>query len=79
MPANTLRADRVWRMRDGRIFHLEFQSSRVPNLYRFFEYDVRLARQHQAQLRTVVLYHGDVSNAPEALDIGTAVYHVENV
>ena len=40
---------------------------------------MRLARQHQAHLRTVVLYHAEVADAPEELDIGTAVYRVENV
>ncbi len=79
LPATTMRMDAAWRMIDGRIFHLEFQSTREPNLYRFLEYDVRLAQHHTTQIRTVVLYHADTIHAPDALDIGTAQYHVENV
>ncbi|WP_229776310.1 hypothetical protein [Alicyclobacillus cellulosilyticus] len=79
LPANTLRIDRAWRMQDGRIFHLEFQSTREPTLHRFFEYDVRLARAYKANVRTVVLYHGGITSVPEELSIGVAVYRVENV
>lgn len=79
LPATTMRMDAAWRMADGRIFHLEFQSTRAPNLYRFLEYDVRLAQRHTTQIRTVVLYHADTARALDALDIGTAQYHVENV
>ncbi|MCL6577697.1 hypothetical protein [Kyrpidia sp.] len=79
LPSNTLRIDKAWRMRDGRVFHLEFQSTREPTLHRFLEYDARLARQHFAQVRTVVLYHANIQSAPSELDIGTAMYRVENV
>ncbi|GGJ04876.1 hypothetical protein GCM10010885_12530 [Alicyclobacillus cellulosilyticus] len=79
LPANTLRNDKAWRMRDGRILHLEFQSTREPALYRFLEYDARLARAYQTDVRTVVMYHGGVTNAPEELSIGVALYRVENV
>jgi hypothetical protein len=79
LPANTLRIDKAWRMLDGRVFHLEFQSTREPTLHRFLEYDARLARHHLTQVRTVVLYHAATPSAPHTLDIGTAVYHVENV
>ncbi|WP_229776375.1 hypothetical protein [Alicyclobacillus cellulosilyticus] len=79
LPAHTLRIDKAWRMRDGRIFHLEFQSTREPTLHRFFEYDVRLARAYKADVRTVVLYHSGVTSAPEELNIGVAMYRVENV
>ena len=41
LPANTLRMDKAWRMQDGRVFHLEFQSTREPTLHRFLEYDAR--------------------------------------
>lgn len=79
LPSNTLRIDTAWRMCDGRVFHMEFQSTREATLHRFLEYDARLARQHLTQVRTLVLYHADVPSAPSELDIGTAVYRVENV
>lgn len=72
LTATTMRMDAAWRMMDGRIFHLEFQSTREPNLYRFLEYDVRLAQHHTTQIPTVVLYHADTVQAPDGLDIGTA-------
>ncbi len=79
LPANVLQVDMVWRMQDDRMFHLEFQSKREDQLYRFLEYDARLARRHRLPLRTVVLYHESVKMAPDQLDIGTAKYQVENV
>ncbi|GGJ06834.1 hypothetical protein GCM10010885_14940 [Alicyclobacillus cellulosilyticus] len=79
LPASTLRMDKVWRMQDGQLFHLEFQSKREPTLHRFLEYDARLAHLYQARIRTVVLYHANVMAAPSQLDIGVAVYRVENV
>lgn len=79
LPAGALRLDYVWRMQDGCVFHLEYQDRREPTLHRFLEYDTRLARAHQAELRTVVLYHSAVRSAPDTLDIGTARYRVENV
>lgn len=79
LPVNTLRVDKVWQMQDGRLFHLEFQSTQERELDRFLEYDVRLWRHHKAQIRTVVLYHSNVANAPEEMSIGTAVYRVENI
>ena len=79
LPANVLQTDRVWRMQDDWIFHLEFQSAVETDLHRFLEYDVRLARHHRTKIRPVVLYHTKVTRAPEELDIGTAKYQVENV
>ncbi|WP_206886410.1 hypothetical protein [Alicyclobacillus mali (ex Roth et al. 2021)] len=79
LPANTLRMDRVWRTVDGNLFHLEFQTKRESTLHRFLEYDARLANEHRTRIRTVVLYHASVASAPDELDIGTALYRVENV
>jgi len=71
--------DMLWQMDDGRLFHLEFQTNRESSLHRFLMYDARLAEQYKVRIRTVILYHGDVKDAPEELNIGTAQYHVENV
>ncbi len=79
LPAKELRADTVWRMMDGRIFHLEFQTQRESTLYRFLSYDARLATQHQAPIRTVVLYHAGVTQAPDHMDLGVIHYQIENV
>ncbi len=80
LPAGELRVDTVWRMVDGRIFHLEFQSQRESTLYRFLEYDARLVRHYEAPaIRTVILYHVPVSPAPASMDLGMIQYRVENV
>jgi len=79
LPANVLRMDRVWRTADGHLFHLEFQATRETTLHRFLEYDARLANHMRCPIRTVILYHASISSAPEELNIGTAVYRVENV
>ena len=71
--------DMLWQMDDGRLFHLEFQTNREASLHRFLMYDARLAEQYKVRIRTVILYHGTVQNAPEDLNIGSAQYHVENV
>lgn len=71
--------DMAWLTQSGEVFHLEFQTTRESTLHRFLEYDARLARQYQTTVRTVVLYHNRVTDAPEELNIGTAQYRVENV
>ena len=77
--ASALRVDTVWRMVDGRIFHLEFQTERVTSLERFLDYDTRLARRYGAPVRTIVLYDARVASAPDTLHLGTIQYQVENV
>ena len=71
--------DIVFELNDGTIFHIEFQAKRESTLYRFHSYDVHLAEQFKKRIRTVVLYIGDIRNAPDSHDIGTAQYRVENV
>ncbi|GMA59512.1 hypothetical protein GCM10025858_40160 [Alicyclobacillus sacchari] len=64
---------------DGRLLHLEFQTTREPNLYRFGTYDWAIAERYKRPIRTVVLYTRDVTEAPETLDAGSMHYTVENV
>lgn len=71
--------DMLWQMDDGRLSHLEFQTNGESSLHRFLMYDARLAEQYKERIRTVILYHGNVKEAPEELNIGTAQYRVENV
>ncbi len=79
VPASGLRIDTAWRMRDGRVFHLEYQNDQESTLYRFLNYDVRLATRYQTGVRTVIVYHGAVRTAPSVLDLGTVRYQVDNV
>lgn len=71
--------DIVLELATNMIFHIEFQTKREPALYRFLMYDAQLAMKFRRQVRTVILYIGDIHDAPAHLDIGTAKYSVENV
>lgn len=72
-------ADILFELEDGRLLHLEFQSTKEPSLHRFAGYDLAIHSKYRRKIRTVVLYTGDVSKAPEELDAGTLRYQVENV
>lgn len=61
------------------VFHMEFQTTREPALYRFLMYDAQLAMKFRRKVRTVILYIGDIYDAPTHVDIGSAQYSVENV
>ncbi|WP_067928765.1 hypothetical protein [Alicyclobacillus shizuokensis] len=52
---------------------------RERTLYRFLSYDVALAERFDLKVRTVVLYTGNVRTAPDLLDIGAAIYRIDNV
>ena len=71
--------DLVWRLTDDTLLHLEFQSSHPGTLHRFALYDVHLHQAARRTIQTVVLYENGVPSAPDALDIGSAVYRVRNV
>ncbi|WP_041695629.1 transposase [Alicyclobacillus acidocaldarius] len=71
--------DIMLELADGRLLHLEFQSTKEPMLYRFAAYDVALVERHRRAVRTVVLYTSEVQSAPSELDAGSFRYTVENV
>jgi len=62
----------------GVLLHLEYQSSREPDLYRFLKYDAVLSETYKKPVRTVVLYT-DGLEAPDRLDAGYLRYRVDNV
>ncbi len=69
--------DRVFELADHSLLHLEFQSTRERNLYRFYRYAVALTLQYQQPVRTVVIYLAPVRDAPTRL--GSVDYTVRNV
>ena len=71
--------DIMLELASGALLHLEFQTTREPELYRFAAYDLAIAERYRRQVRTVVLYTGDVKEAPSELDAGSLRYAVENV
>ncbi|SFV02484.1 transposase [Alicyclobacillus macrosporangiidus] len=73
------RTDFVLELQDGTLLHLEYQKKPERNLMRFLTYDIALAKQFRTKVRTVVLYTGNVKDAPDTLDMGGAWYRVHNV
>ena len=71
--------DIVLELDDGKILHLEHQSTKEATLYRFLGYDAQLARVFKRPIRTVVLYTEDIADGPLELDAGSIQYTVENV
>ena len=61
--------DVVFQQKSGDILHLEFQTSQERSLYRFLAYDSVLAEKFRKKIRTMVLYTGNVSQAPESHDL----------
>ena len=72
-------ASTVLELDDGRILHLEHQSTKEATLHRFLGYDAQLARVFQRPIRTVILYTEDVVDGPLDLDAGSIQYKVDNV
>jgi len=70
--------DRAFLTDTGELLHLEYQSTKEPDLYRFLEYDTVLARQYRRPVRTVVL-NLEGTQAPEQLDAGYLQYRVDHV
>ena len=71
--------DSVFLTEDGYILHLEFQSSVEPNLLRFAHYALALIQAHQRPVRTVVIYLGAVTTAPDTADYGSVSLRVRNI
>ena len=71
--------DLVLRLEDDTLLHLEFQSTRERALHRFALYDLQLHQAAGRTIKTVVLYENGVKSAPDMLDIGSALYRVQNV
>ncbi len=63
--------DRVFEPDNHTLMHLEFQSTREPNLYRFLGYAVALTLQYRQPVRTVVIYLCKAAvDILERLDLG---------
>ncbi len=71
--------DQVFELDDHTLMHLEFQSTREPNLYRFFEYAATLTVHYRQPVRTVVVYLNKVRNAPKRLELGSIDFRITNI
>ncbi len=72
-------ADAVFQADDGRIVHLEFQSTPEPDLYRCLGYASALASGHRALVQVVVVYLSGRQPASVTLDAYSIRFTVEAV
>jgi predicted transposase YdaD len=71
--------DLLFRLKDGRILHLEFQTDRVPDLQRFWLYHIAVALFYKTTVYTVVVYGRGIRRAPDSLDCGYYAFKVHNI
>lgn len=71
--------DLLFRLKDGRILHIEFQTDRVPNLRRFWRYHAAAAIFYDTIVYSVVVYGRGIRRAPGALDRGFYPFKVHNI
>lgn len=71
--------DVVLEQRDGSLLHIEVQTRREMDLWRFFHYDTTILYQHRKPLRSVVLYTRHVNPPPLVQDWQCISYRLETV
>lgn len=77
------RTDLLFRLADGSILHLEFQTTRKgADLLRFAQYNLAVVAYYHApglRVYTVVIYGPGIPEAPDTLDTGSNVFQVRNL
>jgi hypothetical protein len=72
--------DSLFRLADRAILHFEFQNTKdAGDLRRFYRYQHAVSEYYDTEVHTVVLYGPGISEAPDVLRRGSAVYTVHNV
>lgn len=71
--------DHVFLTHTDCLFHLEFQSDKERQLYRFLTYAAALVTAHHKPVETMVLYLYQEPNAPDYLDLHSLLFTVDNV
>jgi predicted transposase YdaD len=71
--------DLLFRLKDGRVLHIEFQTDRVPDLQRFWLYHVAVALFYKTVVYTVVVYGRGIRRAPDSLDCGFYPFKAHNI
>lgn len=71
--------DLLFRLKDGRILHLEFQMTRISDLLRFWLYHVAVVLYYKTIVYSVVVYGRGIRRAPETLDCGFYPFRVHNI
>ncbi len=72
--------DLLFRLADGSILHLEFQTTRrAGDILRFAAYHLAVYARYKRPVHTVVLYGAGIRSAAATLDTGTLTFHVHNI
>jgi hypothetical protein len=71
--------DLLFRLTNGRILHIEFQTSRIPDLERFWHYHNALVLFYRTVVYSVVVYGRGILRAPRTLDCGFYPFKVHNI
>ncbi len=72
--------DLLFRLADGSILHIEFQTTRSPdNLRRFSNYSFAVSEHYKAEVYTIVIYGPGISEAPSMFPRGSHVFTVRNI
>ncbi len=72
--------DLLFRLADGSILHLEFQTTRRSgDILRFAAYHLAVYARYKRPVHTVVLYGAGIRRAANTLDTGALVFRVHNI
>jgi len=72
--------DLLFRLADGSILHLEFQTTRRSgDILRFAAYHLAVYARYKRPVHTVVLYGAGIRSAADTLDTGALTFRVHNI
>jgi predicted transposase YdaD len=72
--------DLIFRLADGSILHLEFQTTRRSgDILRFAAYHLAVYERYKRPVHTVVLYGAGIRSAADTLDTGALTFRVHNI
>lgn len=80
LAVRTREVDLLFRLADGAVLHLEFQTQRrLEDLLRFAEYHLAIYKQYGGPVYTVVIYGAGIRSAPAPLTTGSVVFSPTNI
>jgi hypothetical protein len=80
LEVRTQHTDQLFRLADGSIVHLEFQTTLRPgDLRRFCAYNLAACEQYEQPVWTVVLYGAGIRSAPDTWQYGSQTFRVQNL
>lgn len=77
---STQATDLLFRLADGSILHLEFQTQhRAETLRRFAGYNMDVVERYGVLVYTVVIYGANIRSAPDTVQLGSITFQVQNI